>query len=215
MQNSLEELQATKIGHLVLDFAELTMRVTGAVDSLVEGVKAFGRQIEDRLKLENTQWEAVSGEHNSKVISLSSSINQAEFDINREKKVLSQELIPRVAELDDVSSTPKLDPARAQSQDRGQQELRQGGRRHQESPARQLRAHDKRVHRCPSQHRRGPGPDRRYVQAGRSARGLPRGHRRAKTQSDQGSPPSQEQHRECISSIKGSSATSSPPSSKL
>jgi len=28
---------------LVVDLAEVTMRVTGAVDSLTEGVKAFGR----------------------------------------------------------------------------------------------------------------------------------------------------------------------------
>lgn len=57
---------------MVIDLAEVTMRVTGAVDSLVEGVKAFGRQIEERLKLENTQWEVVESEHNAKVISLSS-----------------------------------------------------------------------------------------------------------------------------------------------
>ena len=87
---------------MVIDLAEVTMRVTGAVDSLVEGVKAFGRQIEERLKLENTQWEVVEGEHNAKVISLSSQANQAEFDINREKKVLNSELIPRLQELDDV-----------------------------------------------------------------------------------------------------------------
>lgn len=101
-QNDIQELSQSKVGHMFLDFAEVTMRVTGAVDSLVDGVKAFGRQIETRLKLENESWEAVDAEHNAKIISLQSQINQAEFDINREKKVLNQELIPRTQELDDV-----------------------------------------------------------------------------------------------------------------
>ncbi|CAK82783.1 unnamed protein product (macronuclear) [Paramecium tetraurelia] len=102
LQSSIDELTQSKIGHMVIDLAEVTMRVTGAVDSLVEGVKAFGRQIEERLNLENTQWEVVESEHNAKVISLSSQANQAEFDINREKKVLNSELIPRLHELDDI-----------------------------------------------------------------------------------------------------------------
>lgn len=58
------------MGHMVIDLAEVTLKVTGAVDSLVEGVKAFGRQIEERLRLENETWEAVEGEHNAKVIAL-------------------------------------------------------------------------------------------------------------------------------------------------
>ncbi|CAK92036.1 unnamed protein product (macronuclear) [Paramecium tetraurelia] len=102
VQQQIEELTQSKIGHFVVDLAEVSMRVTGAIDSLRDGVKAFGRQIEERLKLENTQWEAVEGEHNAKVISLSSQANQAEFDINREKKVLNSELIPRLHELDDI-----------------------------------------------------------------------------------------------------------------
>ncbi|CAD8089210.1 unnamed protein product [Paramecium primaurelia] len=102
VQQQIDELTQSKIGHLVIDLAEVTMRVTGAVDSLTEGVKAFGRQIEERLNLENTQWEVIEGEHNAKVISLSSQANQAEFDINREKKVLNSELIPRIQELDDI-----------------------------------------------------------------------------------------------------------------
>ncbi|KAM3137248.1 hypothetical protein pb186bvf_010618 [Paramecium bursaria] len=101
-QNDINELSQTKMGHMVIDLAEVTLKVTGAVDSLVEGVKAFGRQIEERLRLENETWEAVEGEHNAKVIALQSHINQAEFDINREKKVLNQELIPRTLDLDDI-----------------------------------------------------------------------------------------------------------------
>lgn len=38
---------------MFIDFAELSMMATGAMESLIEGVKAFGRQIEDRLKMEN------------------------------------------------------------------------------------------------------------------------------------------------------------------
>lgn len=38
---------------MFFEFAEVSLRATGAVDSLLEGIRAFGRQIEDRLDEEN------------------------------------------------------------------------------------------------------------------------------------------------------------------
>lgn len=41
--SNFKNLEKTRIGKLFIDFAELTMMATGAVDSLIEGIKAFGR----------------------------------------------------------------------------------------------------------------------------------------------------------------------------
>ena len=38
-----KSLEKTRVGKMFIDFAELSMMATGAVDSLIEGVKAFGR----------------------------------------------------------------------------------------------------------------------------------------------------------------------------
>ena len=53
IEESWRTLEKTRVGKLFIDFAELSMMATGAVDTLIEGLKAFGRQIEDRLKLED------------------------------------------------------------------------------------------------------------------------------------------------------------------
>lgn len=43
VDQSWKGLEKTRVGKLFIDFAELAMMATGAVDSLVEGIKAFGR----------------------------------------------------------------------------------------------------------------------------------------------------------------------------
>jgi hypothetical protein len=36
-------MQKSRLGRLFMEFAELSMMATGAVDNLIEGIKAFGR----------------------------------------------------------------------------------------------------------------------------------------------------------------------------
>jgi hypothetical protein len=43
VEESLRTLEKTRVGKMFIDFAELSMMATGAVDSLIEGVKSFGR----------------------------------------------------------------------------------------------------------------------------------------------------------------------------
>jgi len=50
---AIQELQQTRLGKLFFEFAELSMMTTGAIESLLEGIRAFGRQIEERLDQEN------------------------------------------------------------------------------------------------------------------------------------------------------------------
>lgn len=86
-------------------------QVSGSVDVLIDVMKAFGRQIESKLKAEqeqvifyliSNQFDAIQGDHVSKGLQLESMVNQAEIDVNRDKKRLNQELIPRSSDLDDV-----------------------------------------------------------------------------------------------------------------
>lgn len=43
MDETVNQLQKTRLGKLFIDFAEVELRTFGAMDSLIEGVKAFGR----------------------------------------------------------------------------------------------------------------------------------------------------------------------------
>jgi len=43
VEDTWKSLEKTRIGKMFIDFAELSMMATGAMDSLIEGVKAFGR----------------------------------------------------------------------------------------------------------------------------------------------------------------------------
>jgi hypothetical protein len=52
LEETLKSLEKTKIGKMWIEFAELSMMASGAIESLIEGVKAFGRQIEERLQAE-------------------------------------------------------------------------------------------------------------------------------------------------------------------
>lgn len=51
-----------------MDFAEISMEISGAMESLFEGIRSFGRQIEDRMELENENFEGLLADHTSKVI---------------------------------------------------------------------------------------------------------------------------------------------------
>ena len=42
MGKQIADLQKTKLGKLFFEFAELSMMTTGAVESLVDGIKSFG-----------------------------------------------------------------------------------------------------------------------------------------------------------------------------
>lgn len=43
VEESLKSLSKTRVGKMFIDFAELSMMATGAMESLIEGIKAFGR----------------------------------------------------------------------------------------------------------------------------------------------------------------------------
>ena len=43
IEERIKSLEKSRVGKMFIDFAELAMMATGAVDSLIEGVKAFGR----------------------------------------------------------------------------------------------------------------------------------------------------------------------------
>lgn len=87
---------------MLVDFADLSLHATGAMESLLEGVKALGRQIELRIKLEDENFEALVGDHTSKVIVYDSLISQADYDINKAKKQINSELLPRSNDLDEI-----------------------------------------------------------------------------------------------------------------
>jgi hypothetical protein len=43
VEETIKNLEKTKIGKMWIEFAELSMMTSGAMESLIEGVKAFGR----------------------------------------------------------------------------------------------------------------------------------------------------------------------------
>lgn len=68
LEEKVLSLQKSRVGKMFLDFAELSVMATGAMESLIEGVKAFGRQIEGRLSQENENFDVLLADHTSKVI---------------------------------------------------------------------------------------------------------------------------------------------------
>jgi hypothetical protein len=81
------------------------------VDTLIETLQAFGREMDEKLKNEKEiviiiirlfKFDSLLGDHTSKILALESLVNQADLDINREKKRLNTELGPRSEDLDEV-----------------------------------------------------------------------------------------------------------------
>ncbi|CAD8174687.1 unnamed protein product [Paramecium pentaurelia] len=100
-------LQSGPLGKMMFEFAQLEMHASGAVDILIEVLKAFGRQQEDRLNEENTIWQNRLGDHNARRIQYESLVTEGGLAINRDRKKLTQEYEPRKEELNEILTTLK------------------------------------------------------------------------------------------------------------
>ncbi|CAK60879.1 unnamed protein product (macronuclear) [Paramecium tetraurelia] len=102
-----EFVQSSPMGKMMFEFAQLEMHASGAVDILIEVLKAFGRQQEDRLNEENTIWQNRLGDHNARRIQYESLVTEGGLAINRDRKKLTQEYEPRKEELNEILTTLK------------------------------------------------------------------------------------------------------------